>query len=202
MVIDTNWWKVMNEPVFIDSDVLVRFLAINQEKKQLFDSTGTTGVQDLDNALSLVKDIEANKQVIIFSEVSILEILCYLKRFNSDKKIPAVLTNIYKIGPVQPVDSLITKFAWFFGSKYNLHSGDSFHIAFSLFYDIQQIYICDSKFYNSFIAIQQDIQKFGSKPLEEFFQQIPFSKKTPEIILKKLDNMKIIKCIKVGGRKD
>jgi len=52
----------MNEWVFIDSDILVRFFAINREKRQTYESKGSTGDRDLDDALNLVKIIENNKQ--------------------------------------------------------------------------------------------------------------------------------------------
>jgi hypothetical protein len=53
--------------IFIDTDILFSFFAINQEKLNQFENEGTTGDKYLDAVLSLIKKIEQEEQKICIS---------------------------------------------------------------------------------------------------------------------------------------
>ena len=73
----------MQELTFLDSDILFSFFAINEDKIKNYNSSGTTGNIELDVILTVVNQIEKNKEIICLSEFSILELICSLNRFNS-----------------------------------------------------------------------------------------------------------------------
>ena len=126
----------MKSLIFIDSDILFSFFALNKQKKENFERDGTTGDDNLDVVINLIDEIENNEQIICLSEISILEILCVLNRRNSASKIPKILKKIYSISNILPIDDLLYKLAWFIGSNYKLHTGDALHLSFCLMNDI------------------------------------------------------------------
>ena len=136
---------IQSQKVFIDTDILFRYFAINNEKFQKFLSEGTTGKIDLDNAIKIFQSIEENNQHLCVSEITILELICTLKRLNNPK-IQDIINSIYQIAEILPIENFELKFAWFLGSRYNLHTGDAFHAAFCIFNKIPICYICDQSF--------------------------------------------------------
>lgn len=115
----------MQELTFLDSDILFSFFAINEDKIKNYISSGTTGNIELDVILTVVNQIEKNKEIICLSEFSILELICSLNRLNSSHKTAHILSKIYQISDVLPLSDLMIKLAWFIGSNYSLHSGDA-----------------------------------------------------------------------------
>ena len=182
---------------FIDTDILFRFFAINSEKYELYKKNGTTNVKDLDKAINLFEIIQEENQNICISEISILELICLLKRSNSDKKIPKVISKIYQIGEILPINSIQIKLAWYFGSKFNLHTGDALHLAFTVSNKIDNCFICDNGFYNSFLEVKNDYIENGSSLIEDFYNNIPFSQKVPRFLISSLSNLEKINIVKI-----
>lgn len=187
----------MKPLIFIDSDILFSFFAISSEKQKNFIETGTTGNIALDIILNLINEIEEKSHIICLSEFSILEIICTLKRLNSSQKIPGVLTKIYSICDVLPLNDLMIKLAWFIGSEYSLHSGDTLHISFCLFNNIEEIIIKDNEFYDSCIKMKKDFNEKDYENLNKFFSKISFAQGIPEKILEKYSILKNIKIKKI-----
>ncbi len=183
--------------IFIDSDILFSFFAISQEKVKNFKETNTTGDQDLDIILHLIEEIEKKNQIIYISEFSILELVCTLKRRKSTKKIPQLITKIYNICDVLPLNDHMIKLAWYFGSNFKLHSGDALHISFCLFYDLDYLILKDQEFFASLTNIQKDYNTNGSKGLINFFNLIEFAKHTPRTIINKYNNLNKLKIKKI-----
>ena len=187
----------MKSLIFIDSDILFTFFAINNEKEKNFIKNGTTGDIALDIIIKLIIEIEEKNQIICLSEFSILEIICTLNRLNSSNKIPKILTKLYSICDVLPLNDLMIKLAWFIGSNYNLHSGDALHMSFCLFSDIKEIILKDKEFHDSCIKIKKDFENAGYENLNNFFIGISFIQGIPENILKKYSNLKNLKIKKI-----
>ncbi len=183
--------------IFIDSDILFSFFAINQEKIKNFKENQTTGNQDLDIILNLIEDIEKKKQKICISEFSILELVCLLKRRKSTKKIPQLITKIYNICDVFPLNDHMIKLAWFFGSNFKLHSGDAIHISFSLFYDLDYLILKDKEFFESLSYIQNNYNTNGSRSLINYFSSIKFAQHIPKTIIDKYNNFNKLKIKKI-----
>ena len=53
----------MKPLIFIDTDILFTFFAINIEKKNIFIDTGKMGNNDIDAVLHLIKSIESKGQI-------------------------------------------------------------------------------------------------------------------------------------------
>jgi len=187
----------MNPLVFIDSDILFSFFAISDEKRKNFVETGTTRNNDLDIILNLIEEIENYNQIICISEFSILEITCILNRLNSSQKIPRILTKIYSICDVLPLNDLMIKLAWFIGSNYTLHSGDALHISFCLFNDINEIILKDNKFHDACIEMKNGFEKVGHEELNNFYTKISIAQVVPEKILVKYSNLKNLKIKRI-----
>lgn len=183
--------------IFIDSDILFSFFAINQEKIKNFKENQTTGDQELDTILNLIEEIEKKKQIICISEFSILELVCTLKRRKSTKKIPQLITKIYNICDVLPLNDHIIKLAWYLGSNFKLHSGDAIHISFCLFYDLDYLFLKEKEFFESLSNIQKDYNANGSRGLINFFNLIEFAKHTPKTIIDKYNNLNKLKIKKI-----
>jgi len=81
----------MQELTFLDSDILFSFFAINEDKIKNYISSGTTGNIELDVILTVVNQIEKNKEIICLSEFSILELVCTLNRLNGSHKTAHIL---------------------------------------------------------------------------------------------------------------
>lgn len=175
--------------IFIDTDILFSFFAINQDKFNQFENEGTTGDKFLDTVLSLIKEIEQEEQKICISEISILELACLLKRRESQDKISQIITKIYSICDVFPISDQTIKLAWYFGSNFKMHSGDAIHLSFSLFHDLDCIIVKDKEFFDSLIEIKQDYSKNGPKNLTKYFNSIKVATGVPQIIIKKLSNL-------------
>ncbi len=175
--------------MFIDSDILFSFFAINQEKFKRFEKNKTTGDKDLDIILTLIQEIELNNHLICISEFSILELVCLLKRRSSAHKISQIITKIYKICDVLPFNDQMIKLAWYLGSNFKLHSGDAIHISFSLFHDLDYLIVKDKEFFDSLSEIQNDFNKNGSKNLINYFSSIKFALGVPKIIIEKYTNL-------------
>ncbi len=187
----------MNILVFIDSDILFSFFALNKEKKENFDRTGTTGDNNLDLIINLISEIENKEQIICLSEMSILEILCVLNRRNSSFKIPIILKKLYSISNILPLDDLMIKLSWFIGSNYKIHTGDALHISFCLMNDIKEIIIKDKEFYNACIEMKTNFEVKGFEILNDFFTKISFVQSIPEKIKKKYSNLKDLKIRRI-----
>jgi hypothetical protein len=99
----------MKELTFLDSDILFSFFAINEDKIKSYNSSGTTGNIELDAILSLVNQLEKNKEIICISEFSILELVCTLNRLNGSHKTAYILSKIYQISDVLPLNDLMIK---------------------------------------------------------------------------------------------
>lgn len=183
--------------IFIDSDILFSFFAINQEKIKNFKESQTTGDQDLDIILNLIEDIEKKKQIIRISEFSILELVCILKRRKSAKKIPQLITKIYNICDVLPLNDHMIKLAWYLGSNFKLHSGDAIHISFCLFYDLDYLILKDREFFESLSNIQKDYNNNGSRGLIDYFGLIKFAQHIPKTIIDIYDNFNKLKIKKI-----
>ncbi len=54
----------MNKLIFIDSDILFSFFAINKDKKKKYLKTGTTGNTKLDLIMNMIEKIEETKEII------------------------------------------------------------------------------------------------------------------------------------------
>lgn len=180
----------MNSLIFIDSDILFSFFALNKQKKENFERDGMTGDDNFDIIINLIEEIENNELIICLSEISILEILCVLNRRNSASKIPKILKKIYSIGNILPIDDLLYKMAWFIGSNYKLHTGDALHLSFCLMNDINELIIRDKEFYDASIELKTNFQEKGFESLDNFFMGISFVKNIPERIKKKFSNLK------------
>jgi len=183
----------METLIFIDSDILFSFFALSKEKMEIFDKTGTTGNNNLDTIINLISEIENKEQIICLSEISILEIVCVLKRRNSSFKIPNIVRKLYSIGNILPLDDLMIKLAWFVGSNYKLHSGDALHVSFCLMNDIEEIILQDKEFHDACIEMKTDFENKGLEVLNDFFTKISFVQSIPEKIKKKYSNLKKIK---------
>lgn len=179
----------MKELVFIDSDILFSFFAINEDKKKRYIDTGKTGDPDLDKIMNLIKEIESANQIICISEISTLELLCTINRQKSGFKIPKILTKLYEICDVLPLNDLMIKLSWFIGSKYNYHSGDALHIAFCLFNEIEKMILKDKEFYESCLEIKENYKKHKFKEIDGFFSNINYAQGVPQEILNKYSNI-------------
>ena len=186
--------------IFVDTDLLFSFFAINNEKLMKYREEGTTDDEKLDIVLGVISNIEDNKDIICISEISILELVTLLKRRNSEEKIPNILTKIYEIGDVLPISDHMIKLAWFIGSNYKLHTGDALHLAFCLSSDIKDVLIIDAEFYDACMNIKEDFKNKGSAIIEDFFTKIPFAQTTPDKLLKKLNNLSKINFQKIAQR--
>jgi len=187
----------MQETIFIDSDILFMFFALNEEKINNFHSSGTTGNLELDGIINLINEIESKNQVIYLSEFSILEIVCVLNRLNSSYKTGEILTKIYRICDVLPLNDQMIKLAWYIGSNYTLHSGDALHISFCLFNNIFNLIIKDTEFYNAIINLRTDLKNNGTQNLIDYFDSISFSRGVPDTILRKFNNLNKLKIRKI-----
>ena len=187
----------MRELTFLDSDILFSFFAINENKIKSYNSSGTTENVELDAILSLINQIEKNKEIICLSEFSVLELICSLNRLKSSFKTAKILSKIYQICDILPLNDLMIKLAWFIGSNYSLHSGDALHISFCLFNNIDNLITQDNGFYNAFLNLRQDFKNFGIKKLDDFFINFLFSKGIPDTLIKKFNNIKILKIRKI-----
>lgn len=187
----------MERKIFIDSDILFQFFAINKVKEQNFFNLGTTGDNDLDQIMKLIQEIEKNDQAIYLSEFSILEILCTLNRLNSSYKCPIILTKIYRICEILPLEDLMIKLSWFIGSNYDLHSGDALHIAFCLSNDIEKIILKDKKFYQTCFQIKNDFNSIGFQKINDFFSNIQFAQGIPKRIRMMYSNIKNLSITRI-----
>lgn len=187
----------MQELTFLDSDILFSFFAINEDKIKNYNSSGTTGNNELDVILMVVNQIEMNKNIICLSEFSILELICTLNRLNSSHKTAHILSKIYQICDILPLSDLMIKLAWFIGSSYTLHSGDALHISFCIFNNIDNLITQDNGFYNAYMNLKQDFNNFGIKKLNDFFIKISFSKGIPNTLIRKFNNIKNLKIRKI-----
>jgi predicted nucleic acid-binding protein len=184
--------------IFIDTDILFSFFAINQEKLNQFENEGTTGDKYLDAVLSLIKKIEQEEQKICISEISILELACLLKRRESQDKISQIITKLYSICDVLPISDQTIKLSWYFGSNFKMHSGDAIHLSFSLFYDLDCIIVKDKEFFDSLTEIKKDYSDNGPKGLIEYFNSIKIATGVPQIIINKLSNLNKLKLKSFG----
>jgi len=189
----------MEKTVFIDSDILFQFFALNKKKREKYYDIGTTGDKDLDLIVELIEEIERNNQKIMISEISILEILCTLNRLNSAHKSPEIITKIYKICEISPLDALLVKLSWYIGSNYDFHSGDALHIAFCLSNNIEKMILKDKEFYDSCLKIKEDYSSSKFQKFEEFFVQIPFAKGIPKKVLNSFSNIKNMTIKRIGN---
>lgn len=187
----------MKPLIFIDTDILFTFFAINNEKKNIFIDTGTTGNNDIDAVLNLIKSIESKGQIICMSDFSILELVCTLNRLKSTHKIPQILTKIYSMCDVLPLNDLMIKLAWYFASRYPLHSGDSLHISFCLSNDITEIILKEVDFYKVCVNMKNDFQASNFENMERFFTQITYAQGLPQKISEKYSNLKNLKITKI-----
>ena len=187
----------MKELTFLDSDILFSFFAINEDKIKSYNSSGTTGNIELDAILSLVNQLEKNKEIICISEFSILELICSLKRLNSSFKTANILSKIYQICDILPLSDLMIKLAWFIGSNYSLHSGDALHISFCIFNNIDNLITQDNGFYNAYVNLEQDFNNYGVEKLNDFFIKILFSKGIPDTLIRKFKNIENLKIRKI-----
>lgn len=147
--------------------------------------------------MKLIEGIQKNNQRLILSEFSILEILCTLNRLKSSYKIPIILTKIYKICEILPLDDLMLKLSWFIGSNYDLHSGDAIHVSFCLSNNIEKMILKDQEFYQSCQEIKKDFLTKKSKELKNFFSKVQFAQGVPKNILRKFSNIKNLNITKI-----
>ena len=180
----------MTSSVFIDTDILFNFLAINPEKKELFKSQGTTGNPQLDNVLKEITKILEKEDTLAISEFSILELICTINRLKSTQKIPEIIKTIYDACEILPINNILIKFAWFFGASYNLHTGDALHIAFCVFNNIDYVVIKDDAFHSSLIQLKADYEQNGIKILTNFLNEFPSIRKFQEFFALKFENIK------------
>ena len=167
----------MTSSVFLDSDILFNFLAINPEKKEKYKSQGTTGNPQLDRIIKAVIKILEKEGTLNLSDFSVLELICTVNRLKSSHKIPQIVKTLFDACTILPINNILIKFAWFFCANYNLHTGDALHIAFCLFNNIDFAFIKDDGFHASFIQIKEDYEKNGIELLTDFLNQFPSIKK-------------------------
>jgi predicted nucleic acid-binding protein len=175
--------------VFIDTDILFSFFALNKEKREIFENNGSTGDQDLDKILKIIFEIEENKETICISELSLLELIALLNRRKKSKLIPQIIIKIYQWCDIFPINDLIMKLSWYISANYKFHSGDVLHLAFCLANEIDYMIIKDKDFINSFNQIKEEFETIGLKNLANFFKSIPFAKEIPKEILKMYENL-------------
>jgi len=187
----------MTYSIFLDSDLLFNFLAINPEKKEKFKSQGTTGNLQLDQIIKAVIKILEKEGTLNISDFSVLELICTVNRLKSTYKIPQIVKTLFDACKIIPINNILIKFAWFIGANYKLHTGDALHIAFCLFNNIDYVFVNDDEFHDSFIQIKRDYEKNGIELLTDFFDQFPLIKKIQEDFVKKLDNIKTIQIKKI-----
>lgn len=183
--------------VFIDSDILFSFFAINPDKQKKFEHNGSTGDQELDEILNLISEIESKDERICISEFSILELGCLLNRLNINQKIPQILTKLYMVSDVLPLNEHMIKLAWYVGSNYNLHSGDALHASFCLFSNIDSVILKDKEFYGAFTQLKDDFITHGSKRCVEYFNKISFAQGIPDAIIRKYNNISKLQIRKI-----
>ncbi|TFG19977.1 MAG: PIN domain-containing protein [Promethearchaeota archaeon] len=182
----------MTTSVFLDSDILFNFLAINPEKKEKYISQGTTGNSQLDRIIKAVMKILEKEGTLSISNFSVLELICTINRLKSSHKIPQIVKTLSNVCKIFPINDILIEFAWFFGANYKLHSGDALHVAFCLFNNIDYVFIKDDDFHASFIQIKEDYEKKGIELLKDFLNQFHSIKKIQEEITKKFENIKTI----------
>lgn len=183
----------MDTLVFVDTDILFSFFALNKEKMKKFQTKGSSGSEELDKIISIVMDIEKNNKILCISEFSILELICTLKRLNSGPKIPEILTKIYEICDVLPINNQMIKLAWFIGSYYTIHSGDALHISFCLSNNINEVILKDKEL----IDALTNIKNSSIEELDRFFHNVSYAQGVPELIKRKYENIKKIKITKI-----
>ncbi len=66
----------MKGTVFIDSDLLFRYFAINPAKKLSYETTGTSGDASIDNIIRMMKSFAQEQQMVCLSELFIPARLC------------------------------------------------------------------------------------------------------------------------------
>ncbi|MHA1661406.1 MAG: hypothetical protein ACTSUT_20100 [Promethearchaeota archaeon] len=187
----------MTSSVFIDSDILFNFLAINPEKKEKYKSQGTTGNPQLDRIIKEVIQILKEDKSLTISDFSVLELICTVNRLKSGHKIPQIIKTFFEACKILPINNILIKFAWFFGANYSLHTGDILHIAFCLFNDIEYAFIKDDGFYSSFIKIKEHYKKNEIEILTNFLNQFPSIKKFQEEFTKIFKNIKNIQIKRI-----
>lgn len=122
---------------------------------------------------------------------------CTLNRLKSAHKIPQILTKIYSMCDVLLLNDSMIKMAWYFGSKYPLHSGDSLHISFCLSSDIAEIILKDDDFYKVCVNMKSDFLSSNLENMEKFFKQISYAQGIPQKISEKHSNLKNLKITKI-----
>ncbi len=58
----------MKGTVFIDSDLLFRYFAINPAKKSSHETTGTSGDNSIDNIIKMMKSFAQKQQMVCLSD--------------------------------------------------------------------------------------------------------------------------------------
>ncbi len=171
---------------------------INPLKKKLFETKGTTESKELDKILETILEIKENKDNICISEISILELICTLNRQKSGNKIFKILSLLYDTCNILPFNYNIIRFAWFIGSDYSLHSGDSLHISFCLFNKMDIIIIKEGAFFNSFKLIKEDFLLNGVDLLNNYYSNLPTKGKLPESIVNAYSNLKEVQIKQIS----
>jgi len=126
-----------------------------------------------------------------------LELLCILKRLESDFKVKNILSKLFETYDILKIDETIVYFAWFIGSNYKMHAGDSIHISFCLLYKINSMLVKDKGLIDSFLSIIGDLENNLRKNIKIFFENLPISNKKLEIFNDALYHLKTIKLIKI-----
>lgn len=149
---------------YLDANVLFPMFAVTEKRQLEYLESGTSGNAIIDYCLVLLEEIDKNKQVLIVSDLAVLETLGVASRDAGPEKARLILQAINKQLGIEVIQT--SQLAWAVAKAITVVSSiegrDSLHLANSLLTEVvTRIVTCDKDFaVKSRLFLEEGINNF------------------------------------------
>lgn len=170
---------------YIDANIIYPMFAITEKRRALFDKTGTSGHQLLDYCIQLLTEVDMGNQLLIFSDLGVLETLGIASRDIGIEKSQMILQAINRQKYIEIIQTTQTAWVTAFTliKTVSIEGRDSLHLANALITKITiELVTCDKKFADAAIAfLRRDHLNFQiPQELQNWYQVSDEEKKSLE----------------------